>query len=173
MNTLTTSKLIVPILTSGQWMRLESEDGCPVGLIIRRRFMAELVLPGSLVGGPIDARDYVQLIPLGPVRFTYPEQVLVWKQALRQRLQGLSWHSHLLQEPKACRRAAHLWKVLQSHFAPDILRSLDDQVLAQIAGVLPSTFHAVRQPVLGRDPEWATSDSFHLPASPVRDPVQT
>ncbi|MEN9223237.1 MAG: hypothetical protein Q6M04_12450, partial [Thermostichus sp. BF3_bins_97] len=63
MNTLTTSKLIVPILTSGQWMRLESEDGCPVGLIIRRRFMAELVLPGSLVGGPIDARDYVQLIP--------------------------------------------------------------------------------------------------------------
>ncbi|MCJ2544506.1 hypothetical protein [Thermostichus vulcanus] len=152
MNTLVNKAPIVPILTSGQWMRLESEDGRPVGLIIRRRFMAELVLPGSLVGGPIDARDYVQLIPLGPVRFTYPNQVSVWKQALRQRLQGLSWHGHLLQEPKACRRAAHLWQVLQSHFAPELLKSLDDEVLAQIAGVLPSTFHAIRYPIAARDP---------------------
>ncbi len=135
---------ILPTLASGQMLIVESDSERAAGLILNGPFMAELVLMGSIVGGPIDARTSPKLFPVGSLKFGFPETLEQRQTAYHKRLQDRKWQQDLVSVLNPMERATRLWLTLQMLFDPQDLASLPDGLLGRIAAVQPGTMATAR-----------------------------
>lgn len=120
----------------------------PAGLILERRFTADLVLFGGAVGVSID-RGTEQLIPIGLVILAPPCSYLEKQWAFRRRVYWLNWQQQITEAYPAGRRAEILISRLSDHFSVEQIQPLSDRILAKLVGVSPA------EVALARDPDWA------------------
>jgi hypothetical protein len=110
--------------------------------------MADLILPGSALGGVIDSRGFQHLIPIGPIKLTYPETLEARQKAYHRRLESIVWQQRFVSDPIPTNRAQKLLASLYKSFGVAVIDPLQDDVLARLVGVLPGTIATVRQRIV-------------------------
>lgn len=146
---------ILGALSTGQLLRLEGPENS--ALIICRRYYAEFVGPGAAVGGPFDV-DCVQLIPIGPIAFHYLDNPLDKIQAFQVRHQWMNLAQKIVLDPVPLKRALAIMLRVQRYCGIEAVAQLPNDLLAQLAGVLPNTVAMARQ-----------SLTVELPGDQLRD----
>lgn len=143
-----TAPLDLQLLQTGKHlMILDSDSEQPAGVLLCRRFTADLILAGSLMGGSTDARGFERAIPLGSVRLTVPADQPSRQIGLEQRMQSLQHQQQVIGEPNPLERAQKLLELLYSIFDRGLINSLADGDLAKAAGVLTGTMTLAKQQV--------------------------
>ncbi len=120
----------------------------PAGLLLEKRFTADLVLLGGAVGVTID-RGVERVIPIGSVEVVDPRSYLERQWALRRRLYWINWQQQITEAYPSGRRAELLISRLSEQFMIDQIQPLSDQLLSKLVGVTPD------EVAMARDPEWA------------------
>ena len=128
-------------LQSGQLLRVYGKRGN--ALIIVHRHHAELAGPGAAVGSVFDL-DCCRVIPVGKVSIIYPESSAKRQQACAMRQRWIRFTQKAMETYVPLERAQRLLILLHKYFAPELIDSLSDEVLAQLVGVLPRTIKMVR-----------------------------
>ena len=129
-------------LQSGQLLRVYGRRGN--ALIIVHRHHAELAGPGAAVGSVFDL-DCCRVIPVGNISIIYPESVAKRQQAYVLRQRWIRFTQKPMETYVPLERAKNLLILLHKYFAPQLIDSLSDEVLAQLVGVLPKTIGMIRQ----------------------------
>lgn len=129
-------------LRSGQLFYLRANRGN--GMVICHPHYAELVGPGSAIGGVIDL-DCVRLLPLGRVALTYPESRVRKQQAHQVRRQWMAATRKIVDCTVPLKRAQLILSTMSRYFGETAVEELDDEVLSNIVGVLPDTLTMARQ----------------------------
>lgn len=134
-------------ITCGSMGIVQGRAG-PAGLLLERRFTADLVLLGGAVGVSID-RGVEQVIPIGAVQVVDPRSYLERQWALRRRLHWINWQQQITEAHPSGRRAELLISRLAEQFTIEQIQPLSDRSLAKLVGVTPEEVEEAR------DPEWA------------------
>lgn len=136
------SKTVLNYLQNGHLMAIAPES--KGGLILCKRYHAELVGPGAAVGGILDV-DCTQVITIGTIFLnelrSYPES----QQAYDTRQQWIHYLQDLVKFSDPLMRSQKILHLLDNFFhnEPGISR-LPDDTLAMLAGVLPKTITLAR-----------------------------
>lgn len=134
-------------LQSGQLLMLDGDR--QGGLIICKRHHAEFAGSGSAVGGIFDI-DCVRTIAVGDVALIYPESSQQRQQAFLKRKDWLTSFQTPLMESVPLKRAGEILQLFEQYFEPETVKSLPDDALAMLAGVLPQTIVMARQSIQKR-----------------------
>ena len=145
LNTSSTPIPLESLQTGKHVMILESHDRHPAGLLLCRRYTADLILADSLVGGSVDARGFVRAIPLGRVRLTLPTDAEAREVSFERRMQSITRQQGVIGEPVALDRAQKLLNLLYAIFDRGVINTIADADLAKAAGVLASTMSLAKQ----------------------------
>ncbi|WP_017307031.1 hypothetical protein [Spirulina subsalsa] len=129
-------------LKSGQLFYVQATPGN--ALIICHTHYAEIVGPGAMVGGIVDL-DCSRLVPLGKVALTYLESFEQKKDAFLHRQQWLSATQKVVKQGVPLKRASLILAMMERYFGATITDGLEDELLASLVGVLPSTMELARQ----------------------------
>lgn len=132
----------IELLKSGQLLSITMGDN--VGIILQKPFFAEFIGPGSAVGGIFDLQC-VTIYTLGQVEFTVPETQDARKLAFERRMEDLSAMQDLCQSDGPLARSIKFIETMSDRFGEDQIRSIPDEVLAKVMGVLPSTIEMAWQ----------------------------
>ncbi len=131
--------------TGKHLMILESDTSQPAGLLLCRRFTADLVLEGALVGGSADARGLERVIPLGSIHLRFPTDEQDKQAGFEQRMQSIKYQQQVVGEPIPLDRVQKLLELLYTSFDRGLINTLSDADLAKAAGVLTSTMTLGKQ----------------------------
>ena len=128
--------------SSGQLLKIKANPGNAI--IICHRYYAEIVGPGAAVGGVLDL-DCQQVIPMGEVSFVVPSSFQERKQAYLTRQKLIRAMQMVVQNRIPLQRAKITISIVKHYCCAEAFKNLPDEVLAQIAGVLPKTITMARQ----------------------------
>lgn len=126
----------IELLKSGQLLAVT--EGEPSGLILQKPFFAEFIGPGAAVGGLFDL-NCVTIYTLGQAEFTVPVSLEDRQTAFRRRIDNIASMQTLCQAEAPLRRAIDLLDMLCSRFSTDQIRSIPNDVLSKVVGVMPGT----------------------------------
>jgi hypothetical protein len=126
----------IELLKSGQLLAVT--DGATSGIILKKPFFAEYIGPGAAIGGLFDLKC-VTIYTLGQAEFTAPVTLGERQEAFRRRIDQIEAMQNLCQAEVPLRRAIDLLDMLCDRFGIDEIRSIPNEVLAQVVGVLPAT----------------------------------
>ncbi|WP_404788285.1 hypothetical protein [Altericista sp. CCNU0014] len=126
----------IELLKSGQLLAVT--DGATSGIILQKPFFAEYIGPGAAIGGLFDLKC-VTIYALGQAEFTAPATLEERQEAFRRRIDQIETMQTLCQEEVPLRRAIDLLDMLCDRFGIDEIRSIPNDVLAKVVGVLPGT----------------------------------
>lgn len=129
-------------LRSGQVFYLKARKGN--GMIICHPHYAEVIGPGSAIGGIIDL-DCVGLIPLGRVALTYPETPERKHLASLTRRQWIEAIRKIVDCDAPLKRARLILVTMERYFGASAIAPIEDEVLSSVVGVLPQTITIVRR----------------------------
>jgi len=132
-------------LRSGQLFYVLAAPGN--ALILCHPHHAEIVGPNAAVGGALDI-DCHRIIPLGKAALTYPESYLKRREAFVTRRQWICATQKVVDCPVPLKRARAILIVTAKYCGWSVVRELEDEVLAQIVGVLPDTIALARRLVV-------------------------
>ena len=104
------------------------------GLIIYKKYHAEFVGPGAIVGGQFDL-DATNILAVGNVSLVCPQDSQQRKQAYKMRRQWV---------PEPAQRAQVILNQFEHWFDADTVAALPDEAFALLVGVLPQTIRKVR-----------------------------
>ena len=113
------------------------------GLIVYKKYHAEFVGPGAIVGGNFDW-DVVNVIPVGSLSLVSPQNSQERKQAYKMRRQWVRLTKQIIDNPKPKERAQVILNQFEHWFDVETVRKLPDEAFALIVGVLPQTIRKVR-----------------------------
>ena len=113
------------------------------GLIVCKQYYAEFIGPGAAICLSSEA-DFVRIIAIGAPEIievtTYEER----QKAYSRKIQWVRWLNRIVAEPQPHHRAEKLFAGFEEFFGSEILCKIPDDVLAVLAGVLPSTIRGLR-----------------------------
>jgi hypothetical protein len=130
---------ILSHLHSGQLLRIDAEKGR--GVIVCHRHHAEIIGPGSAIGGLLDI-DCRRIIAIGQVSLVYPESLAAKRNAFLTRQKWIASTHKIAKHPSPLERATILLRMLERYCGTEMTDQLPADVLAQVVGVLPSTMIA-------------------------------
>ncbi len=134
-------QLPLQTLQSGQLLQISPQ--CRGGLILRNAHFAEFVGPGAAVGCSFDIR-VTQVFPIGEVQLVHPEQIATKQQAYQRRHSYMRKQQELIAEPSALKRAHNIYGFLCKHYGTKAVADISNELLANLAAVLPSTIQSLR-----------------------------
>lgn len=133
---------VMGVLSTGQMLRMEGPEHS--ALVICRRHYADLVGPGAAVGGPFDV-DCQHFIPIGPISFCYIENAQQKMQAYSLRHQWMAQSQTIMLDPNPQKRALAIMLRVQRYCGIEAVLQMPDDLLAQLAAVLPNTIAMARR----------------------------
>lgn len=151
-------------LHSGQLFYVLAAPGNAI--ILCHPHHAEIVGPNAAVGGVLDI-DCHRLIPLGKVALTYPESYQKRRQAFITRRQWICATQKAVNCAAPLKRARAIVLMVAKYCGWSVVRDLEDEALAQIVGVLPSTIATARHAITRELRAKARSPRSPAPASRV------
>ena len=131
----TTGKEPVELLKSGQVLAVCGSEGA--GLIIQKPFFAEYVGTGAAIGGLFDLQC-VTVYTLGEVTLTVPEDKEGRQSAFQKRIEDIEAMQELCQLDSPLERGVKILTQLCSQYDTFEVKSIPNDVLAKLVGVLPS-----------------------------------
>lgn len=126
----------IELLKSGQLLAVT--DSSASGIILQKPYFAEFVGPGAAVGGLFDI-ECVTIYTLGVAEFTVPSTLGERQHAFRRRIEDIEMMQQLCQSDVPLRRASEILELLCGRFGIDEVRSIPNEVIARLGGVLPGT----------------------------------
>jgi hypothetical protein len=126
----------IELLKSGQLLAVTDSE--PAGIILQKPFFAEFIGPGAAIGGLFDLKC-VTIYTLGKAEFTVPATQEERQLAFRRRIDDIATMQTLCQAEAPLRRAIDLLDMLCDRMGTDEIRSIPNEVLAKIVGVMPGT----------------------------------
>ena len=113
------------------------------GLILYKKYHAEFIGPGAIVGGSFDL-DTVSIIPVGTLSLVSPQNSQERRQAYKMRRQWVRLTKQIIDNPEPTERAQVILNQFEHWFDLDTVASLPDEAFALLVGVLPQTIRKVR-----------------------------
>ena len=113
------------------------------GLIVYKKYHAEFIGPGAIVGGSFDL-DLVNIIPVGSLSLISPQNSQERKQAYKMRRQWVRLTKQIIDNPKPVERAQVILNQFEHWFDTETVNKLPDEAFALLVGVLPQTIRKVR-----------------------------
>ena len=113
------------------------------GLIVYKKYHAEFVGPGAIVGGQFDS-DAISVIAVGKLSLIVPKTSEQRRQAYKMRRQWVKLTKQITDNPVPTERARVILNQFEHWFDADTVASLPDEAFALMVGVLPQTIHRVR-----------------------------
>lgn len=113
------------------------------GLIVYKKYHAEFIGPGAIVGGNFDL-DLVDLIAVGNLSLVSPQNSQERKQAYKMRRQWVRLTKQIIDNPKPIERAQVILNQFEHWFDTETVNKLPDEAFALLVGVLPQTIRKVR-----------------------------
>jgi hypothetical protein len=126
----------IELLKSGQLLAVTDSE--PAGIILQKPFFAEFIGPGAAIGGLFDLKC-VTIYTLGKAEFTAPATQEERQLAFRRRIDNIAAMQTLCQAEAPLRRAIDLLDMLCDRMGTTEIRSIPNEVLAKIVGVMPGT----------------------------------
>jgi hypothetical protein len=126
----------IELLKSGQLLAVTDSE--PAGIILQKPFFAEFIGPGAAIGGLFDLKC-VTIYTLGKAEFTAPATQEERQLAFRRRIDDIAAMQTLCQAEAPLRRAIDLLDMLCDRMGTTEIRSIPNEVLAKIVGVMPGT----------------------------------
>jgi hypothetical protein len=126
----------IELLKSGQLLAVTNSEAS--GIILQKPFFAEFIGPGAAIGGLFDLKC-VTIYTLGKAEFTVPATREERQIAFRRRMDDVTTMQNLCQSDVPLRRAIDLLDMLCDRMGTDEIRSIPNEVLAKIVGVIPGT----------------------------------
>jgi hypothetical protein len=126
----------IELLKSGQLLAIT--DSQTSGIILQKPFFAEFIGPGAAIGGLFDL-NCVTIYTLGQAEFTAPATLEERQAAFRCRIDNIASMQTLCQPEAPLRRAIDLLDMLCSRFSTDEIRTIPNDVLSKVVGVMPGT----------------------------------
>jgi hypothetical protein len=127
----------IELLKSGQLLAV-TDSGESAGIILQKPFFAEFIGPGSAIGGLFDLKC-VTIYTLGKAEFTAPATREERQLAFRRRIDNIATMQNLCQSEAPLRRAIDLLDMLCDRVGTNEIRSIPNEVLAKVVGVMPGT----------------------------------
>ncbi|MEL6441518.1 MAG: hypothetical protein AAFQ80_19980 [Cyanobacteria bacterium J06621_8] len=113
------------------------------GLIIYKKYHAEFVGPGAIIGGQFD-QDATNLLPVSRVSLVHPQNSQAKKQAYKMRRQWVKLTKQIIDNPHPTERAQVILNQFEHWFDVETVAELPDEAFALLVGVLPQTIRKVR-----------------------------
>ena len=113
------------------------------GLIVYKKYHAEFVGPGAIIGGSFDL-DAVGIIPVGNLSLVSPQNSQERRQAYKMRRQWVRLTKQIIDNPRATERAQVILNQFEHWFDAETVANLPDEAFALLVGVLPQTIRKVR-----------------------------
>ena len=113
------------------------------GLIVYKKYHAEFIGPGAIVGGCFDT-DVVDLISVGNLSLVAPQNSQERKQAYKMRRQWVRLTKQIIDNPEPTQRAQVILNQFEHWFDLETVSKLPDEAFALLVGVLPQTIRKVR-----------------------------
>ncbi|BAZ45735.1 hypothetical protein NIES4102_27610 [Chondrocystis sp. NIES-4102] len=113
------------------------------GLIVYKKYHAEFVGPGAIVGGYFDT-DAINLIAVGNISLISPQNSQEKKQAYKMRRQWVRLTKQIIDNPEPTERAQVILNQFEHWFDMETVGNLPDEAFALLVGVLPQTIRKVR-----------------------------
>jgi hypothetical protein len=126
----------IELLKSGQLLAVTDSE--PAGIILQKPFFAEFIGPGAAIGGLFDL-TCVTIYTLGKAEFTAPATQAERQRAFRRRIDDIATMQTLCQTEAPLRRAIDLLDMLCDRMGTDEIRTIPNEVLAKVVGVMPGT----------------------------------
>ncbi len=147
----------IELLKSGQLLAVT--DRVTSGIILQKPFFAEYIGPGAAIGGLFDL-NCVTIYTLGQAEFTAPATLEARQEAFRRRIDHIEAMQTLCQAEVPLRRATDLLDMLCDRFGIEEIRSIPNDVLAQVVGTLPSTIAMAWQKQFNLQSPADTADEY-------------
>ncbi len=113
------------------------------GLIICKKYHAEFVGPGAIVGGQFDP-DVVEVIPVGKLSLIEPQSSEARRRAYKMRRQWVKLTKQITDNPLPEERAQVILNQFENWFDSETANEIPDEAFALLVGVLPQTIRKVR-----------------------------
>lgn len=113
------------------------------GLIVYKKFHAEFVGPGAIVGGEFDL-DAINIISVGNMSLVSPRNSQDRKQAYKMRRQWVRLTKQIIDNPEPKERAQVILNQFEHWFDVETVANLPDEAFSLLVGVLPQTIRKVR-----------------------------
>lgn len=130
------SELPVSLFHSGQLLAIHPKSRG--GLILQRSFYADLIGPGSAVGGYFDV-NCKSVYLLGDLKFYVPETYEERRQAVQKRISCIKKQQSIILVPTAVERAEMVIDLLCRWLGRAEAQTIPYELMSQLAGVLPKT----------------------------------
>lgn len=113
------------------------------GLIVYKKYHAEFVGPGAIVGGQFD-NNAVDVIAVGKLSLIIPETSQQRRQAYKMRRQWVKLTKQITDNPVPTERARVILNQFEHWFDSETVAQLPNEAFAMLVGVLPQTIGKVR-----------------------------
>ncbi|WP_216351317.1 hypothetical protein [Leptolyngbya sp. 'hensonii'] len=135
------SFLPISVLKSGQFLAIP--ENCRGGLIVEKKFYADLVGPGAAVGAFFDSHC-TNIYLVGQVRLWAPTTYFDQQQAFRKRMACNRRLQTISHEPSSMVRAHEMLMLLYQWLGAEEAAAIPSEWVARLAGVLPKTVDLVK-----------------------------
>ncbi len=113
------------------------------GLIVYKKYHAEFIGPGAIVGGQFDV-NATDVIFVGNLSLIEPQNPEERRRAYKMRRQWVKLTKQITDNPIAIERAQVILNQFENWFDVETVENLPDEAFALLVGVLPQTIRKVR-----------------------------
>ena len=113
------------------------------GLIVYKKYHAEFVGPGAIIGGQFD-QNVSKVIEVGIPSLIIPKTSKERRQAYKMRRQWVKLTKQITDNQVATERARVILNQFEHWFDGETVKQLPDEAFAMLVGVLPQTIRRVR-----------------------------
>ncbi|MEM8832872.1 MAG: hypothetical protein AAGE96_26595 [Cyanobacteria bacterium P01_G01_bin.19] len=113
------------------------------GLILYKKYHAEFIGPGAILGGSFDT-DVNNIISVGNLSLVSPANSQERRQAYKMRRQWVRLTKQIIDNPQPTERAQVILNQFEHWFDVETVANLPDEAFALLVGVLPQTIRKVR-----------------------------
>ncbi len=113
------------------------------GLIVYKKYHAEFIGPGAIVGGQFDLKA-IDVILVGNLSLIEPQNSEERRRAYKMRRQWVKLTKQITDNPIAIERAQVILNQFENWFDVETVENLPDEAFALLVGVLPQTIRKVR-----------------------------
>lgn len=113
------------------------------GLIVYKKYHAEFIGPGAIVGGQFDL-NVSDIIFVGNLSLIEPKNSEERRKAYKMRRQWVKLTKQITDNPIAIERAQVILNQFENWFDAETVANLPDESFALLVGVLPQTIRKVR-----------------------------
>ncbi|MGK7892418.1 MAG: hypothetical protein AB4372_01880 [Xenococcus sp. (in: cyanobacteria)] len=113
------------------------------GLIVYKKYHAEFIGPGAIVGGQFDL-NASDIIFVGNLSLIEPKNSEERRKAYKMRRQWVKLTKQITDNPLAIERAQVILNQFENWFDAETVTNLPDEAFALLVGVLPQTIRRVR-----------------------------